>query len=248
MIGRVIRHWPTLLALLVLACYSPFLARQAFDRVPGPSPPGVVRRIPVRGRWVALAFDDGPSPLETPRVLQVLAQYHAHASFFVVGLNVHRRESLLRQMMRDGDGVENHTDGHINLAAHSYSQDLADLKAANRAVEMVTGRRPYWLMPPYDAVDPTVRRAAAAAHLHLVEASPGENVANGVLSTAAVIHQVLAHVEPGSIVVLHDGPGNLAVVHALPSILSLLQIEGYRVGSLNQVMLSNRSAWRPSSH
>lgn len=230
--GRWARHWPGLAALLILLAYTPFLVRMA---IPGSSNPGVLQKIPVRGRWVALAFDDGPSLHETRQVIQELARYHDHASFFVVGLNVSRARQVLRQAVAQGNQVENHTEGHINLAAHTYNQDVADLEAANRVIYETTGSYPHWLIPPYGAVNRTTRRAAAALHLRLVSASPGENIANGAPSVSAIIHQVLSHVEPGAIIVLHDGSGNGATVKALPSILSLLRVEGYQIGSIGNL-------------
>ncbi len=217
---------------MIVLVYAPFLERTI---IPGSSNPGVMEKIPVRGRWVALAFDDGPSPRETGQVIQELAHYHAHASFFVVGLNVSRARPLLREAVAQGNQVENHTEGHINLAAHTYYQDVKDLEVANRVISEITGSSPRWLIPPYGAVNRTARRAASALNLRIVSASPGANVANGAPSVSAIIHQVMSHVEPGAIIVLHDGPGNGATVKALPSILSLLRVEGYQIGSVGQV-------------
>lgn len=230
------RHWARLLAIAAALAYSPWLwGMAAHSAIGAASPRGVISRLPTQARWVALAFDDGPNPAAAGAILADLDRYQAHASFFVVGLNAERERRFIIAAARAGNAIENHTDGHINLSIHTFAQDLADLKAANQAIRSISGATPHWLSPPYGAISRAAQRAAGKLNLAIVLPTPGERVANGAPSPSAIIRQIMAHVEPGSIIMLPDGPGNEAALKALPTILSLLRVEGYRVGSISQV-------------
>src|SRR5262245_53833024 len=67
-------------------------------------------------RTIALTFDDGPDPTWTPKILDVLAKYHAPATFFVVGTQVTRNPSLAERMVREGHEIGAHTFTHPDLA------------------------------------------------------------------------------------------------------------------------------------
>lgn len=227
------QHWPRILAAVLLLAYIPFLRHQIRPADVHGGQPGIIRRFAVTRRVVALAFDDGPNSVVTPAVIQDLQQYHDHASFFVVSRNLADERSLLTLAVRAGDEVESHTAGHINLTAHSYEQDLADLGVSNRTIQRATGVRPVWLSPPYGAVNAIALRAARTRHLTIVLPSPGERVLDNTPSVNAIVQQVMSHIEPGDIIVMHDDAGNTASLRALPIILSLLKVEGYRVGTVS---------------
>lgn len=235
-VGRWLRHWALGLAFLVVAAYIPWAVRQVWPLRHGPSPPGeIVSSIPVSGRWVALAFADGPSSPATPGILRDLAVYGAHASFFVVGLNLKRHPGWVRQAAARGNDIETHTEGHINLATHSYSQDVADLEQAKRRIQQLVGTRPHWLLPPYGVWNAAALEAARAAGLTLVVPSAGEGVRQDEQRPSQIVHQVLSHIRPGAVIVLHDGPFGTSVLEALPTLLHLLRVDGYRVGSIPEV-------------
>ena len=235
-LGRWMRHWALGLAFLVILAYIPWMVGRIGAFGHGPAPPGdIVSSIPVSERWVALAFADGPSTPATTAILRDLARYRAHASFFVVGLNLQRHPDWVKQAAALGNDIETHTEGHINLAIHSYSQDLRDLQQAVRSIERVVGRRPHWLLPPYGAWSADALKAARAAGLTLVVPSAGEGVRQDEQHPSQIVHQVLSHVRPGAIILLHDGPLSKPMVEALPTILHLLRVDGYHVGSIPEL-------------
>ena len=91
-------------------------------------------------RCIALTFDDGPSPSNTPRLLEGLSRRGVRATFFLVGSRIEGREDLVRRIRQEGHQIGNHSFGH---------GDLADLDKCSRALEQVLGPGSYWLRPPY---------------------------------------------------------------------------------------------------
>ncbi|WP_433174500.1 polysaccharide deacetylase family protein [Actinoallomurus sp. CA-150999] len=181
---------------------------------------------PRRAKVVYLSFDDGPSPY-TPKVLKVLAKYGARATFFELGQNVTRRPGLTRKVAAQGGSVQNHTWSHPDLTRVSASVFRSQVRRTDRAIRAATGVTPRCLRPPYGAVNHTVRARARALHKKVIlwTVDPQDWARPG---TSAIVHRVLTHVHPGSVVPMHDGGGNRSqTVAALPEILKALKERGY---------------------
>lgn len=231
------RRWAIFLALALLLGYSPWLARTLSPAPLKPEPYGIISHFSGRGRWVALAFANvGLSPA----VVGDLAQAGVHATFFVTGMSAARNKRWIRLARRMGDDIESHTEGHINLAVHPYSQDLADLRAAQTAIQESGGIRPRWLFPPYEAIGPAGLHAARMLKLGVILPSHDTIVSTGYSTTDLLVHQVLEAVKPGAIVVLDDLGPQSGLTAALPRILSLLAIKGYHVGSVTELWRRSR--------
>ena len=105
----------SVLALLALALYifwvEPLGVLPVLERLT----PNLTYRIRTRHPLVALSFDDGPHPIFTPKVLDILQQHNAHATFFLIGERALRHPDLVARIKAEGHEVANHyfTDGSI---------------------------------------------------------------------------------------------------------------------------------------
>ena len=100
-------------------------------------------------RLVALSFDDGPNEPYTSRVLDILQREHVHATFFLVGVNVHRYPAAAARIVRDGHVVGNHSEfHHIPFALEPASELEADVSAAEESIHAATGKLPRLFRPP----------------------------------------------------------------------------------------------------
>jgi peptidoglycan/xylan/chitin deacetylase (PgdA/CDA1 family) len=99
--------------------------------------------------------------------------------------------------------LRNNTYGHITLAQHSLSKDVADLARTNRIIQQFTHHAPHWLRPPYGAYSTKVLHAAAQCGLHLVLWTPEfAPIANQVPSR--LMSNVVKHLAPGEIIPLSE--------------------------------------------
>ena len=119
--------------------------------------------------YMALTFDDGPSPAWTPRLLEGLSRRGARATFFLVGSQIEGREDLVRRIRQEGHQIGNHSFGHGDLTDLSAAQALADLDKCSRALERVLGPGSYWLRPPYGFISQEELRALGLAAPDTVE-------------------------------------------------------------------------------
>jgi peptidoglycan/xylan/chitin deacetylase (PgdA/CDA1 family) len=91
--------------------------------------------IRTRGSGVALTFDDGPDPVQTPKILDLLAEYHVKATFCLIGVNVRAHPELVRRIVAEGHTICNHTWKHNEtLGKQSPSVIRADLQRTNDAI------------------------------------------------------------------------------------------------------------------
>lgn len=173
------------------------------------------------GGVVYLTFDDGPHPIYTPQVLDVLARYGARATFFVLGSLAESHPDLVERIAAEGHTLANHTWSHEDLA--SLPQPSFDDTVAR--TQAVLGQRATpCLRPPYGSTDAFTREWAAAHGLDLVLWTVDTNDWRKP-GTAAIANEILTGAADGAIVLMHDGGGRRhQTVQALE--LALQQMSG----------------------
>jgi peptidoglycan-N-acetylglucosamine deacetylase len=177
---------------------------------------------------VYLTFDDGPDPRWTPMVLDLLDRHGAVATFFVVGRPARAWPDLLRQAVRSGHAVQNHTMTHPRLTSLSASGVAAELGDADRAVRDAIGMGTTCFRPPYGATNSQVASVGAGLGLEQVmwTIDTSDYKRPGA---AAIANKVLGDLRPGANVLFHDGGGDRSqTVDALGMILPELARRGYQ--------------------
>src|SRR5258708_753287 len=106
---------------------------------------GLVWNIPPRTdeKVLYLTFDDGPHPVATPFVLDILKQYDARASFFCIGKNVQEHPQIYRRILEEGHRAGNHTQNHLNGWKTSDAEYLGNISLAAKLIDSDLFRPPY---------------------------------------------------------------------------------------------------------
>src|SRR5258708_38751638 len=126
---------------------------------PTPTPPPTRTPDCSRLKCIAITFDDGPST-DTPRLLDMLASYGAHSTFFVLGMNAKDHTNILRRQIREGDEVGDHTYDHTSLTGLSTARIHQEINSTAQIIESASGRPPLLMPPPYPADDEPVANGA----------------------------------------------------------------------------------------
>ncbi|HEY3378485.1 MAG TPA: polysaccharide deacetylase family protein [Armatimonadota bacterium] len=173
---------------------------------------------------VALTFDDGPHPLYTPQLLDILDRYQVKATFFVVGKMAERYPDLIRAEVAGGHQIGNHTYHHINLTKIPRAQVHAEWLACNDVVQAIQGSAMRFCRPPGGDYNATVINAAMTSGLTTVlwTDDPGDYAQPG---DAIIEARVYRQISNGGIILLHDG--EMQTIQVLPRILERLQKEGF---------------------
>ena len=192
---------------------------------------------PRERKVVALTFDDGPSEY-TPAFLQVLREKHVPATFFEIGQEMSRYPDAMRQILREGDEIGNHTMHHTEFPGYGA------IAPATTLAESITHFRPCLFRPPGGAVNSAVIGAAAADGLRTItwDVDPADWSMPG---TGAIYSRVVDAAQAGSIILMHDGGGPRdETLAALPQIIDTLRARGYGFATVTN-LLGQRLIYRP---
>lgn len=177
---------------------------------------------------IALTIDDGPSPVYTPQVLEILESYHVTASFSMVGRCVARYPSIAREVAQAGHLIVNHTWDHRDIGLMPARLVRDEIGRASDVIHAATGQRPRWFRAPYGAWSADVFRYCAGSNLRPLDWSvdPEDWALPG---TASIVRNILLNTRTGSIILEHDGGGNRSqTVAALSIVIPRLLDAGYR--------------------
>jgi peptidoglycan/xylan/chitin deacetylase (PgdA/CDA1 family) len=222
------------LGLFVFLCLvAPFLPRAGFF-LP------VISRGGGKGRAVTLTFDDGPDPAVTPLLLDLLGRYRLTAAFFVTGQNTKRYPELVRELLRRGHDVGNHSYRHDPLLMLRSRATLEDEIARTQALLAPFGIRPLTFRPPVGITNPRLPGVLGKLGMECVTFSCracdfGNRRIGGLART------ILGKVRPGAIVLLHDvsppDSGRIAEwLEAVEEIIRGLTAEGYAIVPLSDLI------------
>jgi peptidoglycan/xylan/chitin deacetylase (PgdA/CDA1 family) len=191
---------------------------------------------------IALTIDDGPDPLVTPQVLDILDRHAAHATFFCVGEKAARYPDVCREIVRRGHAVENHSQHHRHhFALQGPRGFMRELQAAQSTLGLITGQRPVFFRAPAGLRNPFLD--PVLARLGLTLASWSARGFDTRIGDAARVKRALLHeLRGGAILLLHDGnaartPGGTPVIlDVLPAVLEAAAAAGLRFVRLRDAL------------
>jgi peptidoglycan/xylan/chitin deacetylase (PgdA/CDA1 family) len=188
---------------------------------------------------IALTFDDGPDPDVTPKVLDILDSHHAKASFFVIGDKAAAHPELIREIVRRGHSIENHSRQHSSFFGFfAWTALRKDIGTAQGIIAGITGRSPAFFRSPMGIRNPMLDPVIAQLGLRYITWT--RRGFDTVTSDPAVVLERLTHkMSAGDILLLHDRktPDQRAMVlEVLPALLDRIAAAGLKPVSLPLAM------------
>jgi cellulose synthase/poly-beta-1,6-N-acetylglucosamine synthase-like glycosyltransferase/peptidoglycan/xylan/chitin deacetylase (PgdA/CDA1 family)/spore germination protein YaaH len=212
---------------------------------------------------VALSFDDGPDPVWTPKILDILKKYNVVGTFFMIGAEAQDNVGVMRRVYREGHEIGNHTWFHPDISEISTADLDLELNLTERLFESELGVQPLYFRPPYsiDQEPDTNDQAAPAYRIqHLGYIIVGDKIDTDDWDehprktpkeiTDSVFQQI-ADMQTrswmrGSIILLHDGGGDRsATIAALPVLIQTLRARGYKIVPVSELMGKTRAEVMP---
>ena len=186
---------------------------------------------------IALTFDDGPHPRDTPRVLEALAKHGIRATFFLIGHEVERHPNLVRRLHQSGHQPALHCYRHVPFPLENASTLKGQLDRSRKAIAEACGIPPETIRdvrPPYGFFTAKTLSLLNAWGYRL---ALWDNMPLHFIQPAQrTIRRIVERTVPGSILVLHDGKGHGAkVAHILQIVLPQLKAEGFEFVTIEQM-------------
>lgn len=175
---------------------------------------------------VSLTFEDGPSPIYTPQILDILKKNNIKATFFVTGPSAKKHPELIRRMVAEGHAVGVDTMTHPKLPRLNDAQLYYEVVGSRDILQTILNAPPVCLSPPFGMKSKHVEKYVRAHHLILVPMgfNSADNKNQGVELLA---DRVIKNAHSGQVFVLHDGfRKREQTVAALPKIISGIQQKG----------------------
>lgn len=191
-------------------------------------------------KLAALTFDDGPDPLFTSAVLEILQRYHIKATFFIVGQSAEIHPWLVQREIAEGHEIANHTWSHPDLRSQTEVRTQAEIEKTGLLIEKYQGQKGGYFRPP--------RRLYRKETLAIAERNGYKTVLWTVCAENSksktpeeMAKRVINAARPGMIILAHDGRlDRRPTLDALPLIIEGLQEQGYTFVRLDTLIKSGR--------
>ena len=184
-------------------------------------------------KCVALTFDDGPSPY-TDRLLQILKDNDAKATFFLIGNKVAANPAGAKRVVDAGMELGNHTWEHPNMTTIPPGNIADQFKRANDAITSATGQTPKLWRPAGGLTDDAVNQVAAQQGLAAIlwDVIPFDWMNDS--NTPATRYMLMSQVKPGSVVLFHDTYSS--TVDVVYQFIPVLKANGYHMVTVSQLL------------
>ena len=206
---------------------------------------------------MVLTFDDGPHPVYTRQILDILDRYKVVANFFIVGIEAEKNIPLVKRIYNSGHEISNHTFTHPNMATVSKQRAYLEMDATKLLIEAITGRSTIMFRAPFNAdsrpetMEELVPVALSREKNYL---TIGENIdpldwqidEDKNFNGDSIFNRVVRMKDRGNIILLHDAGGDRsATVNALPKIIEYFHKEGYKFTTVADLMGKTRDDVMP---
>jgi cellulose synthase/poly-beta-1,6-N-acetylglucosamine synthase-like glycosyltransferase/peptidoglycan/xylan/chitin deacetylase (PgdA/CDA1 family) len=204
---------------------------------------GTPRSVSPKARTIALTFDDGPDPVWTPKVLDLLREQQVHATFFVVGTAVAAHPELARRIVAEGHQIAVHTFTHANLSTAPGWRRSLELRQSQLILAGATGVSTTLLRPPYSS-EPraltdrdwaALQQTREAGYLAVLTTQDSEDWRRP--GTNQVIANSMPRNTAGQVLLMHDAGGDRSqTVEALSKLLPRLKARGFRFATVSDAV------------
>ena len=192
-------------------------------------------------KQLALTYDDGPNDPHTMRVLEVLARHNVRATFFLIGRYVQQRPEIVREVVKAGHVIGNHTFTHPLLTFKTAAEVRKELSDCRSAIQDAVGEHSNLFRPPFGGRRPAVLRIARELGLEPIMWNVTGYDWNA--PPAVVIEKkVSSQIRGGDVILLHDGghkqmgADRSQTVLATDHLITRYKSEGYDFATIQQML------------
>jgi len=183
---------------------------------------------------VAISFDDGPDPINTPLILNILKKYNAKASFFIIGSKAENNINLIKEIHSQNHLIANHSFNHSNWFPLKKIKIIKEeILKTNKIIFEATGNKNKYFRPPFGVTNPNIAKAANQLGLIVVGWSVRSFDTKNE-NSEIVLKRIIKKIKGGDIILLHDKPVNSPEI--LEKLLAFMQQNNITSVSIDELI------------
>ncbi len=204
---------------------------------------GTVYHVDGSEKLVALTFDDGPSDIWTPKILDELKNAGVKATFFMIGEHAEKYPQVARRVAQEGHEIGNHTYRHQVLLDYTKEELKNEIKKAEQAIKNTTGVTTKYFRPPKAWLSKREKKKIKEMGYEIILWSlNSKDWVN--FDDKHMINYILKNIRPGDIILFHDSGGFFAVeggnryetVLAITRVIEKLEEKGYKFVTVSELL------------
>ena len=188
---------------------------------------------------VSLTFDDGPDPINTPKIIKVLRDNNVQGTFFCIGKQIEACKSIIKQAYADGDVIASHSWSHKDFTTINAAAISNEVTLTENEINKVIGKKSALIRPPYGATNDTALNSLTELNyksiLWSIDTLDWEQ-----REVANIVKNVVENVRPGEIILMHCDGDKQMTTAALPQIISKLKEMGYSFVTVDKLLNISR--------
>lgn len=210
---------------------------------------GTLYHIEVPEKLVALTFDDGPSPVWTPKILDALKKSGVKATFFMIGEHVEQYPEIARRVAAEGHEIGNHSYDHHVLIYYKMDELEKEIKDTERIIKNITGKTTVYFRPPKAWLTKEEKKKLKEMGYEIILWSL--NSKDWVtFDDKYMIKYLVKNIRPGDIVLFHDSGGvfkteggnRQETVLTISRIAEKLREKGYNFVTVSELLRAHKNA------
>lgn len=180
---------------------------------------------------IALTFDDGPHPIYTPQMLELLKEEQVPATFFLLGENVELYGDVVKEIAKEGHLIGNHTYHHVQVTSLSLEEACKEIQETSDLIEELTGTGTEYVRPPFETWNEELEE-----RLNLIPVMWSIDTKDWTTQNVDwIVRETVKHAEDHDIILMHDS--YQSTVDAVKRVIEQLEAEGFEFVTVDEIIM-----------